>query len=180
LPVVEGLRAPGPKRCRGSPRAALRLCGLSAQPQCPRRTDEGAGRAQTARHSGCSGSRAQPRHTEGRGAARRRHRQPDPVDDVPVRGPLFDFAPAIDKYLKTHLFGDIFERDNLDWESRELATVSMLSALSGAESQMQSHMRVSMNVGLTGTPGRVAQAPVPDLARRRAPAANRGADRGAP
>jgi alkylhydroperoxidase/carboxymuconolactone decarboxylase family protein YurZ len=67
----------------------------------------------------------------------------------PVRGPLFDFAPAIDEYLKTHLFGDIFARDNLDWQSRELATVGMLSALPGAEAQLQSHMRISMNVGLT-------------------------------
>jgi len=67
----------------------------------------------------------------------------------PVKGPLFDFAPAIDEYLKSHLFGDIFERDNLDWQSRELATVGMLSALPGAESQLQSHMRISMNVGLT-------------------------------
>jgi len=47
------------------------------------------------------------------------------------------------------LFGDIFERDNLDWQSRELATVGMLSALPGAESQLQAHMRISMNVGLT-------------------------------
>ncbi len=68
---------------------------------------------------------------------------------APVRGPLFDFAPAIDEYLKAHLFGDIFERDNLDWQSRELATVGMLSALPGAESQLQSHMNISMNVGLT-------------------------------
>ena len=67
----------------------------------------------------------------------------------PVAGPLFDFAPAIDEYLKTHLFGDVFERDNLDWQSRELATVSMLSALSGLEPQLQAHMRISMNVGLT-------------------------------
>jgi len=67
----------------------------------------------------------------------------------PVKGALFDFAPAADEYLKTHLFGDIFERDNLDWQSRELATVGMLSALPGAESQLQSHMRISMNVGLT-------------------------------
>jgi hypothetical protein len=43
---------------------------------------------------------------------------------VPVRGPLFDFAPAIDEYLKTHLFGDIFERDSVDWQSRELATAA--------------------------------------------------------
>ena len=69
----------------------------------------------------------------------------------PVKGALFDFAPAIDEYLKTHLFGDVFERDNLDWPSRELATVGMLSALPGAESQLQSHMRISMNVGLTAS-----------------------------
>ncbi len=67
----------------------------------------------------------------------------------PVTGPLFKFAPAIDQYLKVHLFGDIFERDNLDWQSREIATVSMLSALQGVESQLQSHVRISMNVGLT-------------------------------
>jgi len=67
----------------------------------------------------------------------------------PVKGPVFEFAPAIDAYLKTHLFGDIFERDNLDWQSRELATVAMLSALPGAEAQLQAHMRISMNVGLT-------------------------------
>ncbi|MHC6226362.1 carboxymuconolactone decarboxylase family protein [Pseudomonas sp. X10] len=70
---------------------------------------------------------------------------------APVKGPLFDFAPAIDEYLKAHLFGDIFERDNLDWQSRELATVGMLAALPGAESQLQSHMGISMNVGLTAS-----------------------------
>ncbi|WDR86301.1 carboxymuconolactone decarboxylase family protein [Burkholderia ambifaria] len=66
-----------------------------------------------------------------------------------VKGPLFDFAPAIDEYLKTHLFGDIFERDNLDWQSREIATVAMLAAMPGVEPQLQAHMRISMNVGLT-------------------------------
>jgi 4-carboxymuconolactone decarboxylase len=67
----------------------------------------------------------------------------------PVKGPLFEFAPAIDTYLKTHLFGDIFERDNLDWQSRELATIGMLSALPGLESQLQAHMRIGMNIGLS-------------------------------
>lgn len=67
----------------------------------------------------------------------------------PVQGPLFDFAPIANEYLRAHLFGDIFERDNLDWQSRELATVGMLSALPGAESQLQAHMRISMNVGIT-------------------------------
>ncbi|HEX2547409.1 MAG TPA: carboxymuconolactone decarboxylase family protein, partial [Ramlibacter sp.] len=67
----------------------------------------------------------------------------------PVRGPLFEFAPQVDEYLKTHLFGDIFARDNLDWQSRELATVGALAALPGVESQLQSHVAVSLNVGLT-------------------------------
>jgi 4-carboxymuconolactone decarboxylase len=71
------------------------------------------------------------------------------LSGAPVTGPLFDFAPAIDEYLKTHLFGAIFARDNLDWQSRELATVGALAALRGAESQLRSHVRISMNVGLT-------------------------------
>jgi alkylhydroperoxidase/carboxymuconolactone decarboxylase family protein YurZ len=71
------------------------------------------------------------------------------LSGAPVKGALFDFAPAIDEYLKTHLFGDIFERDNLDWQSREIATVSILSAISGVESQLQSHVRISMNIGIT-------------------------------
>ena len=68
---------------------------------------------------------------------------------APVSGPLFEFAPAIDQFLKGHLFGDIFARDNLDWASRELATVGALAALSGVESQLASHVKVSLNVGLT-------------------------------
>lgn len=66
----------------------------------------------------------------------------------PAKGQLFVFAPAIDAYLKTHLFGDIFARDNLDWQSRELATLGVLAALQGVESQLQAHLRISMNVGL--------------------------------
>jgi 4-carboxymuconolactone decarboxylase len=68
---------------------------------------------------------------------------------APVRGPLFEFSPVIDEYLKSHLFGAMFARDNLDWQSRELATVGALAALPGVESQLQSHIRFSLNVGLT-------------------------------
>jgi len=90
---------------------------------------------------------------------------------APARGPLFDFAPAIDEYLKTHLFGDIFARDNLDWQSREVATVAALAAMSGVESQLQAHIRISMNAGLTAAQLRsvadaLAQRGQPDAARR--------------
>jgi 4-carboxymuconolactone decarboxylase len=75
---------------------------------------------------------------------------------APVTGPLFEFAPAIDDFLKRHLFGDIFARDNLDWQSRELATVGALAAMPGVESQLQSHIAISLNVGLT--PAQLRQA----------------------
>jgi quercetin dioxygenase-like cupin family protein len=71
------------------------------------------------------------------------------ISGAPVQGPLFDFAPVINQYLQAHLFGDIFERDNLDWQSRELATVGALAATPGVEAQLRSHMAASMRVGLT-------------------------------
>lgn len=93
------------------------------------------------------------------------------LSGAPVKGPLFDFAPAIDFYLKAHLFGDIFSRDNLDWRSRELATVGALSAMTGTEAQLLAHVRISMNVGLSEPQLRQAAAVLqkdvsPDAGRR--------------
>jgi alkylhydroperoxidase/carboxymuconolactone decarboxylase family protein YurZ len=67
----------------------------------------------------------------------------------PVKGALFEFAPVIDEYLKAHLFGDIFSRDILSWHDREIATVSMLAAMSGTEGQLKSHVSMSLNIGIT-------------------------------
>lgn len=71
------------------------------------------------------------------------------ISGGPVQGAVFDFAPVINQFLQAHLFGDIFERDNLDWQSRELATVGALAATPGAEAQLRSHMRASLRVGLS-------------------------------
>ena len=67
----------------------------------------------------------------------------------PVKGAIFEFAPAIDEYLKAHLFGDIFSRDVLNWQDREIATLGMLSALEGVDSQLQSHLNIAKTQGLT-------------------------------
>lgn len=67
----------------------------------------------------------------------------------PVKGALFEFAPAIDEYLKAHLFGDIFSRDVLNWQDREIATLSMLSALEGVDSQLQSHLNIAKTQGVS-------------------------------
>ncbi len=72
----------------------------------------------------------------------------------PVRGELFDFAPAIDEYLKAHLFGDIFGRDNLDWRTREVATIAALAAMSGVESQLRAHLGIGARNGVSEAQGK--------------------------
>lgn len=59
------------------------------------------------------------------------------------------FVPIIDTFLKEHLFADIFSRDVLDWQTREIATISALASLGGAEAQLRSHLNVGLNTGLT-------------------------------
>jgi len=67
----------------------------------------------------------------------------------PITGPIYTFAPTIDRFLKGHLFGDIFGRDNLDFQSREIATISALASMKGVNPQLQSHFNIGLNVGLT-------------------------------
>lgn len=71
------------------------------------------------------------------------------ISGAPVAGPVMEFAPVINQFLQSHLFGDIFERDNLDWQSRELATVGALAVTPGVEAQLRSHMAASIRVGLS-------------------------------
>ena len=59
------------------------------------------------------------------------------------------FVPVIDTFLKEHLFADIFARDNLDIQSRELATISALASMTGTAGQLRFHLGAAMNVGLT-------------------------------
>lgn len=68
---------------------------------------------------------------------------------APATGKYIAFAPAIDNFLKGHLFGDIFGRDNLDFQSREIATISALAGMAGVNAQLQSHFNVGFNVGLS-------------------------------
>jgi 4-carboxymuconolactone decarboxylase len=68
---------------------------------------------------------------------------------APAAGKYIAFAPAIDRFLKGHLFGDIFGRDNLDFQSREIATIASLASMGGVNSQLQGHFNVGFNVGLS-------------------------------
>ncbi|WP_053058244.1 carboxymuconolactone decarboxylase family protein [Pedobacter sp. BMA] len=60
-----------------------------------------------------------------------------------------EFAPRIDAFLKEHLFADIFASSVLNHRQREFVTISALSAMPGVESQLQSHIKMGRNTGIT-------------------------------
>ena len=61
----------------------------------------------------------------------------------------YAFVPATDYYLKAHLFGDIFARNNLSFADREIVTVCAISALPGCEPQLLAHVSGVRNMGVT-------------------------------
>ena len=69
--------------------------------------------------------------------------------EIPPPGGYQLFTPVIDTFLKEHLFADIFARDILDHQSRELATIGALASMTGTRGQLQFHLGAAMNVGLT-------------------------------
>jgi alkylhydroperoxidase/carboxymuconolactone decarboxylase family protein YurZ len=71
--------------------------------------------------------------------------QPQPR---PAKG-FGEFSPTIDRFLKEHLFADVFDSDVLNYRQRELVTVSALAAMPGVEPQLESHLSMGMNTGLT-------------------------------
>lgn len=76
------------------------------------------------------------------------------LSGAPVDGPApwyQDFAPAINRFLKEHLFADIFGRGVLPYTDREIATVSMLTALGGVEPMATGHIGICRHLGVTTT-----------------------------
>jgi alkylhydroperoxidase/carboxymuconolactone decarboxylase family protein YurZ len=61
------------------------------------------------------------------------------------------FSPTIEIFLKEHLFADLFERDVLSYQERELVTISVLSGISGVEPMLRSHLNLCLNVGLSSS-----------------------------
>lgn len=59
------------------------------------------------------------------------------------------FVPTIDQFLKEHLFADIFERDLLSYQDRELATISFLAGVGGVEPMARGHMGICLHLGIT-------------------------------
>ena len=68
--------------------------------------------------------------------------------DAPKTGYAL-FAPTIERFLKEHLFADLFERDLLTYRERELATVSILAGVGGVEPMFRSHAAICLHLGMT-------------------------------
>jgi len=61
------------------------------------------------------------------------------------------FTPIIDIFLVEHLFGDIFARDVLSHQTRELVTISTLAAMTGTDPQLKGHIGIAMRMGYSET-----------------------------
>lgn len=71
------------------------------------------------------------------------------LDEVPPPAAWQKFSPVIDSFLKEHLFADIFVRDVLDFQVRELATIGALANLGGVDGPLRYHLGAAMNTGIT-------------------------------
>jgi len=74
------------------------------------------------------------------------------LSGVPKDAPKPAYAqlsPETERFLKEHLFCDLFERDVLTWQERELATVAVIAALGkGVEPMLRSHIGVALRIGV--------------------------------
>ncbi len=66
----------------------------------------------------------------------------------PAEGKYIEFTPAIDEFLKAHLFADIFARGVLTNQEREIATIAALSSIEGVDPQLNAHIQIGKNTGL--------------------------------
>ncbi|MBP2629939.1 MAG: Carboxymuconolactone decarboxylase [Firmicutes bacterium] len=62
---------------------------------------------------------------------------------------LEDIAPDLGKYIVEFAFGDIYCRENLNLQEREIVTLSSLATLGGCEAQLDVHINGALNVGIT-------------------------------
>ncbi|MEW4207738.1 carboxymuconolactone decarboxylase family protein [Priestia megaterium] len=62
---------------------------------------------------------------------------------------LKDIAPDIGKYVIEFAFGDIYTREGLNLQQKQLVTISSLTTQGGCEPQLNVHINGALNVGLT-------------------------------
>lgn len=62
---------------------------------------------------------------------------------------LEDIAPDLGKFIVEFAFGDIYTREGLTTEEREMITLSSLLTAGGCEPQLEVHIGGALNVGIS-------------------------------
>ena len=62
---------------------------------------------------------------------------------------LAEVSPELAHQIVAWGFGEVYSRSGLEPRDRQLVTLGMLTALGGAEPQLEVHINASLNVGLT-------------------------------
>ena len=68
---------------------------------------------------------------------------------------LQNVAPDLGNYIIEFAFGDIYCRDGLSLQERELITITSLLTAGGCEAQLDVHINGALNVGVA--PGKVVE-----------------------
>lgn len=75
-------------------------------------------------------------------------RQVDDTGGEAVIDSLAGIAPDLGRYIVEFAFGDIYARDGLSLQERELVTIASLLTAGGCEPQLRVHLNVALNVGV--------------------------------
>ena len=62
---------------------------------------------------------------------------------------LDGIAPDLGKYIIEFAFGDVYCRDGLSLQEREIITITSLLTAGGCEPQLEVHINGSLNVGIS-------------------------------
>ena len=65
-----------------------------------------------------------------------------------VMAALKEIAPDLSRYIIEFAFGDIYAREGLSLEERELITITSLLTAGGCEAQLEVHINGALNVGI--------------------------------
>ncbi len=62
---------------------------------------------------------------------------------------LQDIAPDLGRYIIEFAFGDIYRREGLRLQEREMVTITSLLTAGGCEAQLEVHINGALNVGIS-------------------------------
>jgi 4-carboxymuconolactone decarboxylase len=72
-----------------------------------------------------------------------------------VMAGLEEVSPDLARYVVEFGYGDIYSRPTLDDHARQLAAISALSAMGGAEPQLEYHLGIAVDIGVP--PGQIVE-----------------------